>query len=58
MAIDGTHKCQGKLPSYQGNKIVLTKGIINFTKYLFRSYRRAGIWDENDLLYSFERNMK
>ena len=39
--------------SYSGNKIVSSKDIVNFTEYLFESYRKAGKKDENDLLYCF-----
>ena len=44
--------------SYQGNEIVSSKGIVNFTKYLFGSYRKVGKRDKNDLLYYFEPNKK
>ena len=37
--IHGTHADKEIYLSYQGNKIVSTKGIVNFTKYLFVSYR-------------------
>ena len=38
-----------------GNKIVSSKGIVNFTKYLLGSYRKAWKQNKNDLLYCFEK---